>query len=163
MHSILQGGKTARLCFYAKGCATMEKIVIEGGKRLSGELRVHGSKNSALPILAAAVLTNKPCVIHNCPRLTDVDAAIRILTYLGCKVEREGNTVTIDATSIERSDIPDHLMREMRSSVVFLGPIWRGWARQACPHRAAVKLLEADRSASFRYAAIWRGDSGGAR
>ena len=45
----------------------MEKIVIEGGKRLSGELRVHGSKNSALPILAAAVLTNKPCVIHNCP------------------------------------------------------------------------------------------------
>lgn len=101
----------------------MEKIVIEGGKRLSGELRVHGSKNSALPILAAAVLTNKPCVIHNCPRLTDVDAAIRILTYLGCKVEREGNTVTIDATSIERSDIPDHLMREMRSSVVFLGPI----------------------------------------
>ena len=123
MHSILQGGKTARLCFYAKGCATMEKIVIEGGKRLSGELRVHGSKNSALPILAAAVLTNKPCVIHNCPRLTDVDAAIRILTYLGCKVEREGNTVTIDATSIERSDIPDHLMREMRSSVVFLGPI----------------------------------------
>ena len=84
----------------------MEKIVIEGGKRLSGELRVHGSKNSALPILAAAVLTNKPCVIHNCPRLTDVDAAIRILTYLGCKVEREGNTVTIDATSIERSDIP---------------------------------------------------------
>ena len=56
----------------------MEKIVIEGGKRLSGELRIHGSKNSALPILAAAVLTNKPCVIHNCPRLTDVDAAIPI-------------------------------------------------------------------------------------
>ena len=88
----------------------MEKIVIGGGKRLSGELKVHGSKNSALPILAAAVLTTKPCVIHNCPRLTDVDAAIRILTYLGCKVEREDHTVVVDASGMERSDIPDHLL-----------------------------------------------------
>lgn len=101
----------------------MEKIVIEGGKRLKGEMTVHGAKNSALPILAATVLTTKRTVIHNCPRLTDIDAAINILRHLGCVVDVDGDCVTVDASDINCWDIPDTLMREMRSSVVFLGAV----------------------------------------
>lgn len=101
----------------------MEKIEIKGGKRLNGEISIHGAKNSALPILAATVLTTEPTVIHNCPKLTDIKAAINILQHLGCVVEFDGDTVRVDASNIICSDIPDELMHEMRSSVVFLGPI----------------------------------------
>ncbi len=101
----------------------MDSIIIRGGRRLSGEIDVQGSKNSTLPILAATVLVNGISVIHNCPYLTDVDAAIEILRHLGCKVKRENHTVTVDSRSVCRSEIPDSLMREMRSSIVFLGSV----------------------------------------
>lgn len=97
----------------------LDKIIIEGGRRLCGEIEVHGSKNSALPILAATVLTGDKCEIHNCPALSDVDAAIQILRHLGCKVMRDGHTVEVDSSVITVSEIPDDLMREMRSSIVF--------------------------------------------
>lgn len=101
----------------------MKEIVINGSKRLNGEIEVHGSKNSVLPILAASVLADGESVIHNCPKLSDVDAAVKILEHLGCKVKREEHTVTVDSTNIITSEIPDSLMREMRSSVIFLGAI----------------------------------------
>lgn len=101
----------------------MGNIIINGGKRLEGELTVQGSKNSSLPILAATVLVDGISVIHNCPVLTDVDAAIRILVHLGCKVKREGTTLTVDSRNIVNYSIPEELMREMRSSIVFLGSI----------------------------------------
>lgn len=96
---------------------------IQGGRPLSGELRVQGAKNSVLPILAATLLAAGETVIHNCPRLTDVEAGLDILRCLGCGVKREGDTVTVDATAPTGCRIPDELMREMRSSVVFLGSI----------------------------------------
>lgn len=101
----------------------MSKLMVQGGKRLCGELTVHGAKNSALPLLAASLLGDSPSIIHNCPELSDVDSSIHILEWLGCRVKREGNTVIVDSSSIDRYDIPDNLMREMRSSVVFLGAI----------------------------------------
>lgn len=101
----------------------MERYIIEGGNRLSGCAEVQGAKNSALPILAATVLINGECVIHNCPDITDVDATVRILRYLGCRIKREGHTLTVDSSSVSRYDIPDSLMRQMRSSVIFLGAI----------------------------------------
>jgi UDP-N-acetylglucosamine 1-carboxyvinyltransferase len=101
----------------------MSIIQIEGGKRLTGSVSVHGAKNSVLPILAASLLARGETVIHNCPNLSDVDAAIRILAYLGCDVKREGEKVCIDTKTLVRSDIPHGLMREMRSSVIFLGAI----------------------------------------
>ena len=101
----------------------MSAYVIAGGRRLNGSLDVQGSKNSVLPILAATVLVRGRCVIHNCPKLSDTECTIRILRSLGCSVRREGNTVTVDATTVSRSHIPEELMREMRSSVVFLGAI----------------------------------------
>lgn len=101
----------------------MSYYEIQGGRPLSGSLAVHGAKNSVLPILAACLLAPGQSVIHNCPDLSDVSATLDILRLLGCKADREGDTVVIDASTLGRSDIPEHLMREMRSSVIFLGAL----------------------------------------
>ena len=101
----------------------MERLMITGGGPLRGEIKVHGAKNSSLPLLAAAVLCRGETVLHNCPELSDVGAACEILSYLGCRVRREGRTVAIDAAGICRHSVPEPLMREMRSSIVFLGAI----------------------------------------
>lgn len=101
----------------------MDKLVINGSKRLTGEIEVHGSKNSVLPILAACVLSQGENIIHNCPMLSDVDAALKILVELGCKVKREEHTVCVDSSCVNGFEISDSLMREMRSSVIFLGAI----------------------------------------
>lgn len=101
----------------------MQRLVIEGGNRISGEIEVQGAKNSALPLLAGCVLTNGEVVLHNCPRLSDVFAACRILTCLGCKCTSEGNSVTVKSNNVTEHYVPDELMREMRSSIVFLGAV----------------------------------------
>lgn len=100
-----------------------QAIAVRGGKRLEGEIQVQGAKNSALPILAAAVLCKSQVTLYNCPRLTDCDAAMRILTVLGCSCKREGNAVTINPSVITAAEIPSALMREMRSSVIFSGAL----------------------------------------
>ncbi|MDR3645057.1 MAG: UDP-N-acetylglucosamine 1-carboxyvinyltransferase [Clostridia bacterium] len=101
----------------------MSRLIVDGGIPLCGELKVQGSKNSALPVLAAAILCNAPCTIHNCPALSDTDASCRILSYLGYGVERHGASITVTPRDFKRYDIPEDLMREMRSSIVFLGAI----------------------------------------
>ena len=101
----------------------MSVYVVEGGRRLSGEVKVQGSKNSALPILAATLLCRGECVLYNCPRLSDVDAALAILRCLGCSATREGDTLTVDTGSVTHFDIPQELMRRMRSSIIFLGAL----------------------------------------
>ena len=101
----------------------MSYYEIQGGRALSGSVAIHGAKNSVLPILAACLLIPGQCVIHNCPDLSDVSATLDILRLLGCRADREGDTVIVDASAVSRSDIPEHLMREMRSSVIFLGAL----------------------------------------
>jgi len=101
----------------------MSILRITGGTRLAGEVRVHGAKNSVLPIMAASLLSAGETVIHNCPGLSDVEAAMKILRHLGCRAEKDGDAVFIDSAPMCRCDIPDALMREMRSSVIFLGAI----------------------------------------
>ncbi len=101
----------------------MEKLVVNGKRKLFGEIVVQGSKNSTLPIIAAAVLCEGEIVLHNCPDLTDVTAAVNILKHLGCKIRREDKTLIIDATSIYTFEISETLMHEMRSSIVFLGAL----------------------------------------
>lgn len=101
----------------------MSKLIITGGKRLSGEISVHGAKNSVLPILAATVLNRGVSTIHNCPDLSDVKSAVKILRHLGCRCSLSKGTVTVDSNTLKCSQIPDELMREMRSSVMFLGAI----------------------------------------
>ncbi len=101
----------------------MSELVINGGKKLSGEICVQGAKNSVLPVLAATVLCGGECVIHNCPELSDVETSLKILAHLGCGCKKDGDTVTVNARDISDYSIPDTLMREMRSSVVFLGAV----------------------------------------
>lgn len=101
----------------------MGKLMIDGGVPLSGEISVHGAKNSSLPLLAATLISAGRSVLHNCPQLSDVDTACRILEHLGCSVQREGDTVTVDSSEMSCSEIPESLMSEMRSSIVFLGAI----------------------------------------
>ena len=101
----------------------MSRLIIEGCPRLSGAVCANGAKNSVLPILAATLINAGENIIHNCPDLKDVDSAVNILRHLGCEVKREDKTIIVDSSNIKRYDIPDHLMREMRSSVIFLGPV----------------------------------------
>lgn len=101
----------------------MGQYIIEGRKRLQGSVKVQGAKNSALPILAATVAVGRPCVIHNCPELSDIDSTVKILNYLGCDVHKSRNTVSVDSSRIEKRKISDGLMREMRSSIIFLGAL----------------------------------------
>lgn len=101
----------------------MSLIKICGGRRLDGSVFIQGSKNAVLPILAASVLNRGECVIHNCPNLSDVDAAVEILRFIGCGVLREGDTLTVDSSCAECFSIPDELMLKMRSSVIFCGSL----------------------------------------
>lgn len=119
---------------------------IRGARPLSGECGVQGAKNSALPILASAILVNGECVIKNCPELSDVTATVNILRHLGCGVKREAHTVIIDGTTVSGSEIPYGLMREMRSSVIFLGAILarQGEVRLSTPGGCEIGLRPID-------------------
>lgn len=101
----------------------MSEILINGAKKLFGEIDIQGAKNSVLPVLAATILCPGECVVHNCPHLSDVETSLKILTQLGLSCERQDNTVTVNGAHINGYKIPENLMREMRSSVVFLGAI----------------------------------------
>ena len=101
----------------------MGKFIIDGGHKISGEIDVQGAKNAVLPILAATVLADGTSEIRNCPALRDVDKTDQVLEDLGCTVSRGDHTVTVDAGGIKCCRICEELMREMRSSIVFLGAI----------------------------------------
>lgn len=101
----------------------MSKLIVKGGRRLQGEIDLQGAKNSVLPVLAATLLCRDKCVVHNCPDISDVDVSVRILTELGCACAREEKSLTVQPDGINKFEIPESLMREMRSSVVFLGAV----------------------------------------
>ena len=113
----------------------MSHFQITGGAPLEGALPVHGAKNSVLPILAACLLAREQVVLHNCPDLTDVTAALAILEHLGCSTRREGDTVVVQPGAVITNAIPEALMRPMRSSIIFLGPLLArtGGAHQTMP------------------------------
>lgn len=99
----------------------MNCFKIRGGRRLCGEIRVQGSKNSALPLIAACLLNKGKTVLHDCPDLSDVRAAVDILNCLGCNAEFDRGRVICDAKNANKHKIPEILMHKMRSSVIFLG------------------------------------------
>lgn len=101
----------------------MAMYIIEGGHKLEGEVAVSGSKNASLPILAAAVLNNGITKLYNVPDIHDTKVMIQILQYLGCKVKRNSDKIVIDSRNITKQEIPEELMREMRSSIVLVGAL----------------------------------------
>ncbi len=101
----------------------LDKYLIGGGRKLCGEAYVQGSKNAILPIMAAAILSGDVCEIYDCPEISDVDHTINILNMLGCSAILKGETLTIDSGKMDKWQISESLMREMRSSIIFLGAL----------------------------------------
>ena len=101
----------------------MSSYIIEGGKKLEGSTYVSGSKNASLPIMAATILNKGVSKLYNVPNIHDTKMMIEILKSLGCKVKKSGNKVVIDSSNVHKFEIPENLMREMRSSVIFAGSI----------------------------------------
>ena len=124
----------------------MENFIINGGNELRGSVKLQGSKNSILPILAASAVTGRVSVLHNCPVLSDVDAALEILRYIGCKTQRHGHTVIVDSRDADGCEIPENLMREMRSSIIFLGALLArfGKAKMSAPGGCEIGLRPID-------------------
>jgi len=136
----------------------MTKYRIIGGNRLSGDLFVQGSKNAALPILVASILSASKCELHNVPKIEDVKETINILKVIGCQVEFDGSVLDIDATGELIHQVPDVCAQKMRSSILFAGALLArvGKAEIALPggceigkraidlHVAGLKALGAD-------------------
>lgn len=101
----------------------MDRYIVNGKKPLGGRVRVHGAKNAVLPIMAAAVLCSDKCTIYDCPDLSDVRNTVNILKTLGCRVDFTDDVLTVDSSAMSSWEIPEELMREMRSSIIFLGAL----------------------------------------
>lgn len=101
----------------------MSQYVIEGGRRLEGELHVTGSKNAVLPIIAATLLNSEVTYLENCPKIEDVKIMMEILKELGCKVEWQGKTLMINAKTLQNYHINEALVKKMRSSIILLGAL----------------------------------------
>ena len=113
----------------------MSKFIIQGGKRLEGEVKISGSKNAALPIIAATVLNGGKTTLYNVPDIHDVQTMFEIIKEIGGKVSKKNNKVIIDTSKIHTYEIPDYLMRQMRSSVILAGALIGKYhqARFSCP------------------------------
>ena len=101
----------------------MSKFIIQGGKKLEGEVKISGSKNAALPIIAATVLNGGKTTLYNVPDIHDVQTMFEIIKTIGGKVNKKHNKIIIDTSKIHTYEIPDSLMRQMRSSVILAGAL----------------------------------------
>lgn len=124
----------------------MEKLKVTGGCRLCGEVKASGAKNAALPILAASLLTADDLVLHNVPHLSDIRTMGKLLGGLGMSVEREGETVTLNAKELTTLTAPYELVKTMRASIVTLGPMLArfGEARVSLPGGCAIGARPVD-------------------
>src|SRR5437879_807872 len=124
----------------------MDKLLIDGGTRLEGEIRVSGAKNAALPILCAALLTPEPLVLSNVPRLNDVRTMQTLLGQMGVRAKRDDGTLTIEAKRVDWPLAPYELVKTMRASILALGPLVArcGEARVSLPGGCAIGLRPVD-------------------
>src|SRR5690349_1293831 len=118
----------------------MDKFKIVGGKPLSGELAVSGSKNSALPALAACLLTEEPVILRRIPQVKDIATMESLLAYTGAKIEDQQGTVCVNAKILERPEAPYDVVKTMRASSLVLGPLVArtGRARVSMPGGCAI-------------------------
>ena len=123
----------------------MDKIIIQGGRRLAGEVTVSGAKNAALPVLVSSLLTAEACTFKGIPRLADIRTTVRLLAGLGVKVEQQrwlagGGELTLQANDIEKFEASYDLVKTMRASFLVLGPLLArfGCARVSTPGGCAI-------------------------
>ncbi|MEX0999773.1 MAG: UDP-N-acetylglucosamine 1-carboxyvinyltransferase [Thermodesulfobacteriota bacterium] len=107
----------------------MEKIIVEGGRRLEGEVTVSGAKNAVLPLMAACIIAEGKNTITNVPDLADVRTMVKLLEILGAEVEFENGTLVIDSTNMDTWEAPYDLVKTMRASVLVLGPLTARFGR----------------------------------
>ena len=124
----------------------MDKLLIEGGHRLCGEAEMSGAKNAALPILCAALLTREPLTLTNVPQLNDIGTMLKLLVQMGVAVQREGSTVTLDASGLNNPLAPYEMVKTMRASILVLGPLVArcGEARVSLPGGCAIGARPVD-------------------
>jgi UDP-N-acetylglucosamine 1-carboxyvinyltransferase len=124
----------------------MDRFVVYGGRRLRGTARVNGSKNAALPILIATLLTDEPCVVENVPRLRDIRTTVRLLEILGKRVTPRGRALVVERAEALRHRAPYEVVKEMRASVLVAGPLLArlGRARVPLPGGCAIGLRPVD-------------------
>jgi UDP-N-acetylglucosamine 1-carboxyvinyltransferase len=101
----------------------MDKIRVQGGRRLTGEVFISGAKNAALPILVSALMCDGPNTFTNVPDLRDIRSTLDLLRHLGVRCEADGHTVTVDAAGLNTHEAPYDLVRKMRASILVLGPL----------------------------------------
>lgn len=101
----------------------MDSFVIEGGRKLDGDINLQGCKNAALPILAASILSKSESIIHNVPGIEDVGIMIKLLKNLGCRVIKEGNTISVNSEDLNKTSLNEGLLRKMRSSIMLMGAV----------------------------------------
>ncbi len=101
----------------------MSSYIIEGGRKLEGTVDISGSKNASLPIIAASILNGGIIKLYNVPNIYDTQTTLKILEILGCKIDKKNGKIIIDSRNMNSHQIPDDLMRQMRSSVVLAGAI----------------------------------------
>jgi len=101
----------------------MKSYIIEGGKKLEGTVKISGSKNASLPILAATILSEKTNKLYNVPQIKDTKTTLEILKLLGCKIKQNSGKIEINSKNITKTEIPENLMREMRSTVIMAGAL----------------------------------------
>ena len=117
----------------------MPTSIARGGKRLNGRIKVQGAKNAVLPILAASIINGGKNVIHNCPKLRDVEKTIEVLRALGCRVIPLGNTMVVDSGPMDGFVIEESLMRQMRSSIL-QQPSDRMLPMRTCRYTADIQM-----------------------
>ncbi|MBR8400762.1 UDP-N-acetylglucosamine 1-carboxyvinyltransferase [Burkholderia cenocepacia] len=124
----------------------MDKLAIEGGNRLSGEIVVSGAKNAALPILCAGLLTADPVDLDNVPNLKDVRTTLKVLNQMGVKSETDGYRVQLDASRVDNLVAPYELVKTMRASILVLGPLLArfGEAKVSLPGGCAIGARPVD-------------------
>ena len=109
--------------------AANEKIIVTGGRKLGGEVRISGAKNSVLPIIVATLLSDGECVLEDVPRLADVEIINDVLSSLGAAISQEGNVLVVNGALVNKTEAPREYIQRMRASVLIMGPLLARFGR----------------------------------
>src|SRR5471030_1679258 len=133
----------------------MDKLLIQGGKRLAGDITISGAKNAALPILCAGLLTAGTLELSNVPKLHDVTTMLKLLGETGLKVTQDDHHVTLNGSAIDKLEAPYDLVKTMRASILVLGPCWRASAKPRSRCRAAAPSVRVRSTSTSRACRRW--------